>query len=58
MYSFIVLGEIPGTNITISFTMWVLLCLLVITTAFYIRLHRNQAAPQSLQSFEPTIAQE
>jgi hypothetical protein len=27
MYSFVVLGLIPGTNITISFTMWLQLAL-------------------------------
>lgn len=29
MYSFVILGQIPGTDITISFTMWVELALFV-----------------------------
>lgn len=29
MYSFFILGQIPGTNITISFTMWLVLAVSV-----------------------------
>ncbi len=52
MYSFFVLGQIPGTSITISFSMWLTLCLLAITTYLGIRVHRRKLADTPL----PTIA--
>lgn len=55
MYSFIVLGEIPGTEITISFTMWLLLGLLVVAFIASVRVHRNR--PHSLE-LEPNISNE
>lgn len=39
MYSFVVLGIIPGTNIQITFTVWCLLCLGV--GIFYFEYKRN-----------------
>lgn len=39
MYSFIILGIIPGTNIQISFTVWCLLCLGL--GIFYLEYKRN-----------------
>lgn len=41
MYSFLVLGQIPGTGITISFSTWLSLCLLA-ATYFGLRLHRRK----------------
>jgi hypothetical protein len=42
MYSFFVLGQIPGTSITISFTMWLSLSLLAAGTYLALRLHRRR----------------
>lgn len=39
MYSFIVLGIIPGTDIQITFTIWCLICLGIGT--FYLEYRRN-----------------
>jgi hypothetical protein len=41
MYSFLVLGQIPGTNIQISFEIWLLsLGLLLLGSLAYRRLHQ------------------
>lgn len=52
MYSFFVLGQIPGTSITISFTMWLMLSLLAVTLYFGVRYTRQR--PQAF-SLDPTI---
>ncbi|MDB5169681.1 MAG: hypothetical protein JWN82_77 [Candidatus Saccharibacteria bacterium] len=52
MYSFFVLGQIPGTSITISFTMWLTLCLAATLIYLAVRMHRNQ--PLQL-GMDPTI---
>lgn len=53
MYNFFVLGQIPGTSITISFTMWLMLSLLAATLYLGVRYLRQR--PQSF-SLDPTIA--
>lgn len=55
MYSFFVLGQIPGTEIVITFTMWMQLfaILLALTILFFVR--RSQA----LKNYTtPTISSE
>lgn len=42
MYSFFVLGQIPGTGLTISFSVWLILCLLAGTAYLWVRLHRRK----------------
>jgi hypothetical protein len=54
MYSFFILGQIPGTNITISFTMWAQLCAVLLLAVLVIRFRRHQAA----ERLEPTIGNE
>lgn len=53
MYSFFVLGQVPGTSITITFTMWMELCAaaVMVTLWLYVR-HRNTESTSELQ---PTI---
>jgi hypothetical protein len=53
MYSFFVLGQVPGTSITISFTMWLMLSLLAATLYIGFRALRLRAQVFSL---DPTIA--
>ncbi len=53
MYNFFVLGQIPGTSITITFTMWAELVAVAIVLFAWMRLRRNhQLANPMLQ---PTI---
>jgi hypothetical protein len=44
MYSFVILGQIPGTDITISFTMWVELALFVGTLIAWITVRQNHTS--------------
>jgi membrane protein implicated in regulation of membrane protease activity len=53
MYSFFVLGQVPGTGITISFTMWLMLSLVAAT--LYIGLRYRKQREQTF-SLDPTIA--
>ena len=53
MYSLVVLGQIPGTNIRISFTVWLLVCLLAVSAAVLVKVHRRSTYTLSL---DPTIA--
>lgn len=53
MYNFFVLGQVPGTGITISFTMWLMLSLLVATSYLGVRYLRQR--PETF-SLDPTIA--
>lgn len=47
MYSFVVLGQIPGTSITISFTMWVQLALIIAAAAiWYQYVHKHNHATE------------
>jgi len=41
MYSFVVLGQIPGTSITISFTMWIQLALLLAAVVVWYKYARK-----------------
>ena len=53
MYSFVVLGQIPGTSITISFTMWIQLALLLtMAVLLYKYTHKTKHTQnQKLSSF-------
>lgn len=53
MYSFFVLGQIPGTSITISFSAWLTLCLLAATSYLWVHVHRRKPAAQTSS---PTIS--
>ncbi|HEY1064116.1 MAG TPA: hypothetical protein VGE30_02335 [Candidatus Saccharimonadales bacterium] len=55
MYSLVVLGQIPGTNIRISFTAWLFVGMLAVTAFAYIKVHRRSTTSLSL---DPTIAAE
>ena len=46
MYSFFVLGQIPGTSITISFTAWLTLCLLGGAGYLAVRVYRRRLDSQ------------
>lgn len=52
MYSFVVLGQIPGTEIRISFTGWLLVCLLALACGLAIRRRHHT----DLSPLDPTIA--
>lgn len=49
MYSFVVLGQIPGTGITISFTMWLGLCLAAIAVTIWLRARHQNPQPNKQQ---------
>ena len=55
MYSFFVLGQIPGTDITITFSMWMQLCAALLAIALLIRVHRRNTQQRPIQ---PTISQD
>jgi hypothetical protein len=57
MYSFLVLGLVPGTNFQISFQDWLLMlaCLPVIVMAFMLR-HRLRHATQQIDLRQPLYA--
>jgi hypothetical protein len=44
MYDFFVLGLIPGTDIQITFTMWLEALLLVICSLYLVHIHVNKHA--------------
>ena len=50
MYSFVVLGQIPGTGITISFTMWLGLCATVLLVTMWLRARRQNSRLSAKQS--------
>jgi len=52
MYHFFILGQVPGTNIIISFSMWMLLAAAVLSLLLWVRLKRRSTEPFTL---EPTI---
>mgnify|MGYP003618815008 FL=1 len=41
MYDIMVLGQIPGTNLVIDFTMWLQLMALLIAVTLYVSAHRR-----------------
>ena len=41
VYDILVLGQIPGTNLVIDFTMWLQLMALLIAVIFYVSAHRR-----------------
>ena len=51
MYSFIVLGIIPGTNIQITFTTWLNAMLVAISAVLLVRLYRLVV----MQNFAPAV---
>ncbi len=53
MYSFFILGEIPGTNVTISFSMWMALCAVALLIAALVMINRRQTMEAAIT---PTIA--
>lgn len=53
MYNFFVLGQIPGTNITITFTMWAELFAIAIVLFAWMHLRRNQRIASPM--LQPTI---
>lgn len=60
MYSFIVLGIIPGTNIQITFTTWLNAMLLAVTIVLLVRLYRMVASEETstIMSRQPLFAQQ
>jgi hypothetical protein len=48
MYSFLVLGLIPGTNIRITFSAWLALVALIVVAGLRIRFGRPQVVRQIL----------
>jgi hypothetical protein len=55
MQDFFVLGQIPGTSIIISFTMWMQLFAIVLAIAVLISVRRSQAVKKYSR---PTISNE
>jgi hypothetical protein len=53
MYSFFILGQVPGTNIVISFTMWVVLAAALLLLTLWLHLKNRTIAMTTL---EPTIS--
>jgi len=41
VYDIMVLGQIPGTNLVIDFTMWLQLMALLIAVMLYVAVHRR-----------------
>ena len=54
MYSFFVLGLIPGTNIQISFTMWVEATIALVLLAYLAHYHWKRS--HDYQALPPTIS--
>lgn len=53
MYSFFILGEVPGTNITITFTMWSLLALSLVMFAALRFIVRDRQTQRTLDAYQP-----
>lgn len=53
MYSFFVLGQIPGTGIVISFTMWLQAMLAVTLIVAYVKYRRHLSTTHNMV---PTIS--
>lgn len=54
MYSFFVLGQIPGTDIVISFTMWLLCAMLIL--GLYAERRYRQYIKQLIANQAPILA--
>jgi len=55
MYSFFILGQVPGTAVTITFTMWLQLCALIIGLLALYRVQLNRTITYYMP---PTISYE
>lgn len=58
MYNFLILGQIPGTDVVITFAMWTLLgaAVLGIFTWFKVRSYRRQAEKQDTSAVDFSVA--
>lgn len=52
MHSLVVLGQVPGTNIEISFTMWLVMSLIALSLFMAVRMYRHKPMTGSMA---PTI---
>lgn len=55
MYSIVVLGQIPGTDITITFSMWMATATLLIAIVALARMQRHRTIANY---FAPTISEQ
>ena len=56
MYSFLVLGQVPGTGIVITFTMWLELIAAVLITITWAVLHNRQPKKTTRSDIDFSVA--